>query len=102
MNTFERTAIYTMLETVEAQIRGLKSMIAASSGTEAAKPAKTTSTLGNFDDQSLSDDEEALLERQLRAAREKSVRGLADEAQDVFVETLAHIAGGTSHGANGQ
>lgn len=89
MNQFERVAIYTTIESIEAQLRGLKTLIAASSGVaEQGKTHKVTQTMG--DDGTLSEDEEQLLEKQLKKAR----ASLANEAQDVFLETLTSVAGG--------
>lgn len=90
MNQFERVAIYTTIESIETQLRGLKTLIAASSGVEdQQKKHVTTQTLGG-DDGTLTDEEEKILESKLRAAR----ASLANQAQDVFLDTLTQVAGG--------
>jgi hypothetical protein len=93
MNHFERTAVFTMIETIEAQLRGLKTLIAASSNAT-APAAKSTSTIGEVDSHMMTDDEETALAQQIARSREKMVHGLAAEAQDVFSETLSGVVGG--------
>lgn len=96
MNQFERVAIFTAIEGIEAQLRGVKALIAAASGAPQGKAEthKTTSTLSDFESHELSDEEDQKLQAQLLALREKQMRGMVQQAEDIYTEALREAAGG--------
>ncbi len=85
MTPFERIAIFTLVENMENQLRGLKTLIAASANADVKTPAhKTTSTLDAHDSYELSDEEEAELEAQLETARKIEIEKMRTKAEGAF------------------
>lgn len=90
MNHFERVAIFTAIEAIENQIRGVKTLLAASSTNQPAdtKGAHrvTRTSQDPIDSDELSEEDEAKLDEVLEAAREAHVGKLKHEAEAVFQE----------------
>ncbi len=84
MNHFERVAIFTLVENIENQLKGLKTLIAASAnqGTSSASH-KVTPTL-EMDSHELSDDDEDRVERAISEAREEEVQKMRKSAEATF------------------
>jgi hypothetical protein len=85
MNHFERIAIFTVVENIESQLRGLKTLIAASSSAQGPSPSthKTTPTL-DTDSHELSDEDEEKLHRELELARTTEIARMRKEAEGHF------------------
>lgn len=83
MNHFERMAIFTMVENIENQLKGLKSLIAASSSVTTTAPHKVTSTLEQ-DSPELSEEDEDRLQAELENARKAEVDRMSKSAETHF------------------
>lgn len=84
MNHFERMAIFTVVENVENQLKGLKALIAASSNSQPQSGVhKTTSTIPD-DSQELSDEDEDRLQKELELARKSEIERMRKEAEGHF------------------
>jgi hypothetical protein len=99
MNHFERVAIFTLVENIEAQLRGLKTLIAASANQTPAATHKTTPTL-DTDSMELSDEDEDKLQKQIESARKAELERMAQTAQahfqqewDLTARTMADLDG---------
>lgn len=83
MNHFERVAIFTLVENIENQLRGLKTLIAASANTGA--PAEHKVSLPQEDDSYiLSDELDAKLTEKLNEGLKEQVKTMAENAQNTF------------------
>lgn len=71
MNSFERVAIFTVIDNIESQIRGLKTLIAASNA-GAMPDHKVTMVQQDPTSNELSEQEDDMLEKQLLKAREEA------------------------------
>ncbi len=83
MNHFERVAVFTVIENMESQLKGLKTLIAAASSPTSPATHKTTQTL-ETDSQELSEEEELRLEEALKAAQDKEVKRMRQSAETHF------------------
>lgn len=84
MNHFERVAIFTVVENMENQLRGLKTLIAAaSSASSTSQPHKTTPTL-DVDSQELSDEDEDKLQEQIEKGRKLEIERMSKSAEVHF------------------
>lgn len=83
MNHFERVALFTQIENIETQLRGLKTLLAASSSEPGGNKHKVTPTIEN-DDMELSEQDEAELEKALKSAQEKEVARMRIAAEAHF------------------
>ncbi len=82
MNHFERMAIFTAIENLEAQLKGLKTLIAASNS-PAEKSHKTTPIL-ETDSLELSDEDEDKLQKELEASRLAQIEKMRKAAEAHF------------------
>ena len=82
MNHFERVAIFTVVEGIEKQLAGLKTLIAASAGYQASEH-KTTSTIPT-DTHELSDEDEEKLAKEIDAVRTAEVERMRKSAETHF------------------
>lgn len=80
MNNFERVAIFTAIENIETQIKGVKTLIAASSNQQPVGKHTVTSGVQQDTDE-LSDEEEELLEKTLKEAGEREVQRMQKQAE---------------------
>jgi hypothetical protein len=94
MTAFERAAIFTMIEMMESQLRGLKGLIAASANAEmpAASTHKVTNTMASEGE--LSDEDEDRLEREIKAGQAAEIAKLSARAQDTYLGELSRAVGG--------
>ena len=92
MTPFERIAIFTMIEGIEGQLRGLKGLLASTANQASATTHKVTDTLGSTGE--LTDDEEAKLAAALEADRSSRIAGLKTQGENTFLEELTRAAGG--------
>ncbi len=84
MNHFERVAIFTLVENIEGQLKGLKTLIAASANSGAPETThKVTQTL-ETESQELSDDEEDKLYKEMEIARTKALENMSKQGEKVF------------------
>lgn len=91
MNHFERTAIFTLVENIEGQLRGLKTLIAASgnSGPDPkAQAHKVTATIDQ-DSPELSQDEEDRLTAELQLVRDSEIARMRKTAEGHFQKEWA-------------
>lgn len=95
MNHFERVAIFTTIENIENQLRGLKTLIAASAAPDAKSTHKVTPTL-DTDSHELSDDDEDRLAKELEAARETEIQRMRKAAEATFQGEWAKTSDGMS------
>lgn len=100
MNHFERVAIFTVIENLENQLKGLKTLIAASANEAAAStPHRVTSTL-ETDPQELSEEDEDKLFTELELTRQRNIEGMRKTAEahfqkewDLGVQGMANLDG---------
>jgi hypothetical protein len=100
MNHFERIAIFTAIESIESQLRGVKTLLAASANNgEPAKEHKVTRTL-DVDSEELSDDEEDRLHKEIKFAQEQEIERMRKSAESSFQNVWDETAKGmtTPHG----
>lgn len=83
MNHFERVAIFTVIENMESQLKGLKTLIAAASSPTSTATHKTTSTM-EHESQELTEEEELRLEEALKAAQDKEIKRMSNSAEVHF------------------
>lgn len=83
MNHFERVAIFTTIENIENQLRGLKTLIAASAAPHAPVTHKTTPTM-DHDSHELSEDDEEKLQKELEHARTVEIERMRKAAEATF------------------
>lgn len=83
MNHFERVAIFTLIENMENQLKGLKTLIAASANQASTPQHKVTTTL-DTDSNELSDSDEDMLAKTLEAARKTQVERMSKAAETHF------------------
>lgn len=81
MNQFERMAIFTVIENVEAQLRGLKSLIATAANMENPSEHKVTKTGDLRPKVSLDEKEDEDLEKALEYQRVEHAKQLSKEAE---------------------
>ncbi len=94
MNHFERVAIFTLVENIESQLRGLKTLLAASSNQGSpAREHKVTQTT-DIDSHELSDDEEAILQKTLEEARQAEIDRMRKAAENHFQKEWSLAAEG--------
>lgn len=83
MNNFERIAVFTIIDNIEGQLRGLKTLLAASANPGVGSSThKVHGTPENHLE--MSDDEEKILQQELTEAREKETKRMAAEAEKHF------------------
>lgn len=99
MNHFERVAIFTLVENIEAQLKGLKTLIAASSSQGGPANHKVTQTL-ETDSHELSDEDEDKLQKQIEIARKDEVDRMRKTAEahfqsewDLGVKAMSNLDG---------
>lgn len=83
MNNFERVAIFTMIEGIESQLRGLKTLLATNSNQEASKSYKVEQH-DPFAPQHMSEQDELALAKKLNDEREAQVKSMAEQGQTVL------------------
>ena len=84
MNHFERVAIFTVIENLENQLRGLKTLIAASAnGASDPTQHKVTATL-EADSPELSEEDEDRLQRELELTRQREIERMRKTAETHF------------------
>lgn len=94
MNHFERVAIFTLVENIESQLKGLKTLIAASSSNAGAPEThKVTPTLA-VDSDELTDDEEDKLAKEIHEAQTTAVNKMVKNGEAVFQNEWALAAEG--------
>lgn len=91
MNNFEKTAIYTVIDTIEVQLRGLKNMVAAANGGQAKTQSTVTRTESGDFATELSDDEEKRLEQTLKQAQDEEVGRMRAQAEKFAQEQIQQI-----------
>ncbi len=86
MNHFERMAIFTLIENVESQLKGLKTLLAASANGIGAAPAehKVTRTHQAIDSEELSEEDEDKLQETLELARTEAMARATKQAEAHF------------------
>lgn len=92
MNQFERTAIFTMIENIESQLRGLKTLIATAANVNVAPGKSTKVETLNIDTEELSDTEEKELTDIIEQARRAQTTLLAKRAEEHFQREFEHVA----------
>lgn len=101
MNQFEKVAILTQIESIEAQLLGLKKLVLSASGTGATMPTHTTTRIPSHDNsQELSEADEKALEENLRDARAEEVERMKGAAQEFFQREASSIIGGNTGTGN--
>lgn len=96
MNQFERTAIFTAIDVIEAQIRGLKSLIAAAGGnSKVVHPQNSSTPFVPVDEfaTELNDREEAELEKAIKSAQEAEIARMQGEAEQAFKKLYSEVQG---------
>ncbi len=85
MNHFERVAIFTLVENIENQLKGLKTLIAASANIAAPSGGshKVTQTI-DHESHELSDDDEDRLQAELEKARTVEIERMRKSAETHF------------------
>jgi hypothetical protein len=92
LNHFERVAIFTAIDSIETQLRGLKTLIAAAAGID-QQAHRTTRTI-DPDSNELSDIEEDRLEKEIQRARTEELERMSKHAAGFFEEQWSDIVGG--------
>lgn len=88
MNHFERVAIFTLVENIENQLKGLKTLISASANTGAPQQTHKTTALLDPESHELSEEEEERLQAELAANIER-MRKSAESAFQGEWETVS-------------
>lgn len=95
VNHFERVAIFTVVENIENQLKGLKTLIAASANATTPAGSHKVTRMDEPDSNELSDDEDEKLEAVLNKAREEEVARMAQTAQAYFRKELDTVIQGS-------
>lgn len=96
MNHFERIAIFTAVENIETQLRGLKTMIAASAD-QGLPPQSHKVTQGMpVDSHELSEADEDRLHKTLEDARKQQIAKMASDAGTHFEDEWENLTQGMS------
>ncbi len=83
MNHFERVAIFTLVDNIENQLKGLKTLIAASANVTTPTEHKVTTTL-ETDSHELSESDEDMLAQGLEIARKANIERMSKTAETHF------------------
>lgn len=90
MNQIERIAVMTIIDNIEHQLRGLKTLLAASANQE--HRSVSIPTMVSQDSPYASPDEEKILEKELEGLRQREVERLQKQAESLYANTWQEVA----------